>query len=146
MLVVAKQAGTDLAVSRESNAVAVSAKGLRDRGDNPDLAAPLPRDHRVDVSEGLLEGRRVSGYLDWICLRISLPETTWSLPSLPGVKGHELDEAHDDVLIQGKFGQLHDFVVVKPPNNHSVDFQGGEANRLGQLYRFEHFRLDRHDR
>ena len=141
MLVVAKQAGTDLAVSRESNAVAVSAKGVRDRGDNPDLCctpAKGPSGGCLGGVAGGEAGERGFG--------LGLPENLTARndvvlgPSLPGVKGHELDEAHDDVLIQGKLGQRHDFVVVKSPNNHSVDLQRGEANRLGQAYRFEHFR------
>src|SRR6184192_333947 len=48
-------------------------------------------------------------------------------PGASGIEGHELDEAENKIVIEGKLRESFDFMIVNVANNNGVDLYRIEA-------------------
>ena len=141
MLAETEKAGANFAVGSQTDAVAVAAKRLADRRDDPDFASALPKRPAGGCLGEVASGERDEGHVRADLLDdFATGDNMIPLPRLSCTQWHELDEAHNDTLLGGKLGQAHDLVVVEAANDHCVKLYRGEAQRLGRADRLEHFR------
>ncbi len=102
-----EQAGADFAVGGEADAAAGSAEGLGDGGDDADFAGAVGRSRSGGRFRWLrAAGSSTRGRMRPMRATISLRGTTISgVQRRSFFKGHELDEADDDVFLRGRSGQ-----------------------------------------
>src|ERR1051325_6220385 len=140
MLSDAEKAGADLAVRGQSQAIAMAAERLADRGDDAELASTVGegptfgggrwifRCHRTQIEGGLEAGQHLAARHDHFLE-----------PGAGGIKRHELDEAKTQVVLAGKLRQRPEFMVIQSANHHRVDLDGMEAKFPGQTNGAQNF-------
>ncbi len=132
MIVLAEEAGADLAVGGEADARTVAAKGLGDGGDQADFTGRAVG--KFILARGF--AFRV-GNLHQRPLRVDAPvnflggDHQFARPVAVGVERHEFDEAHDYTAVAGEGGEGFHFVFVEAANEDGVDFRGAERRILG---------------
>src|SRR5579863_8710381 len=134
VVVLAEEAGADLAVGGEADARTVAAEGLGDRSDQADFAGRAVGE--FVFARGL--AFRV-GNLHQRPLRVDAPVNfvgrnhQFARPVAVGVERHEFDEAHDHAAIAGEGGEGFHFVFVEAADEDGVYFRGTERRVLGSV-------------
>src|SRR5260221_6215565 len=132
VIVLAEEAGPDLAVGGEADARTVAAKGLGDGGDQVDFTGSAVG--KFILARGF--AFRV-GNLHQLPLRVNAPvdflggDHQFARPVAVGVERHEFDEAHDYTAVAGEGGEGFHFVFVEAADEDGVDFCGAERRILG---------------
>ena len=117
-----KQTVSHLPFGRQSQAIAIAAKGLRDRIDEADAAAAI----------GVREiGRRLAGIVDW--QRLERPDFVVNdlpnlraakhlvvIPMMFGIERHVLDESQFQAVLAGELRQRHDFLFGDAANRNRI--------------------------
>src|SRR5450432_2238448 len=113
VIVLAEQAGAQLAVGGEADARAVTTEGLRDRGDQTDLTggiigeAVLARGFAALVRDLLQRPAGMNALVD-----LGSGNHRTARPQVVGIQRHEFDEAHDYAALPGKSSEVFDLVVI----------------------------------
>ena len=131
VIVQAKKAGADFAVGGEGEAVAWTAEGFADGGDEANFTLPF-----FAVLEppagcgggGMFHsgGFEIEGGLEAF-EDFAAGDDVFALPSATRVEGHKFDEAHHQCLIERELGEDFEFVIVEIANDDGVNFYGREA-------------------
>src|SRR5260370_35135323 len=126
MVVIAEQAGAELAIGGQPDAGAMAAKGLGHRGDQADFT-------RCAIGKAVF----ASGFAVLVGDLFERPAGVYTLvnfrgrnnqaacPVALGIEEHKITKAVDDAGFEGMISKGLDFVVVDAPNKNSVDFGGG---------------------
>src|SRR5205823_127015 len=124
------QAGAQMTLGRQANAIADPAESVADRGNHADPA-------RSTVSKP--ESGRGCGPLIFNGLQCELAvdglddlATCYHAvhrPDAVGIERHELDEADLVSLAAGQRGEVQDFVVVAPAHHDHVELDRAEPGR-----------------
>ena len=127
-----EEAGADFAVGGEADAGAGAAEGLCDWGDDADFAGGVGESVAACGFAGVVGSERDEGE-DGLDAGDDFCEgdDDFGCPEAALFKGHELDEADDDVVLTGEVGEGFDLVVVESAEKDAVDFDGAEAGDLG---------------
>src|SRR3989454_4141764 len=128
MIVLAEQAGAELAIGSQPDAGAMTTEGLGHRGDEADFAGGA-------ISEAVFAGgfAALVGDLFERPVRVDAAvnlrgrHNEGARPVAVGIERHELYETHDDARFAGKQSKGFDFVVVDAANQDGVHFGRRQA-------------------
>ncbi|MBA7591802.1 hypothetical protein ES708_33968 [subsurface metagenome] len=136
-LIVAQEAGAQLAVGGQPQSVTVKAKVLAHRGDKADGA--------LSVGESKVFGGPVAHAGQ---TGLQLAQSINRLFHIAGgdelgrfilpVDRHQLDKAHVPLLVDGLGGEIEHLVVVDPRYHHHVELYRFQPHPPRRLYAFEH--------
>src|SRR5713101_1302897 len=122
MVVLAEEAGAELAVGRQADAGAMAAKGLSHRRDEADFAgcavseAVFARGLAALVGDLLERPTGMDALMD-----LGGRNNKAASPMAVGIERHEFDKAHNDAGFAGVGSDSFDFVVVDAADEDGVD-------------------------
>src|SRR5438128_8548191 len=139
MLLDGEQAGPQVTLGGQPDAVANFAEGVADRGDDPDstlatVAKPESRGGGRTLIGHRLERKLAVDRLD----DVAAGDDAVHGPDAVGIEWHELDEADLIALATGEAGEVDDLVVVAAAHHDHVELDGAEASHAGGCQATEH--------
>ena len=134
-----KQAGANVAISSQADAVALAAERLGYRGNDSKFRLAIAERPTGCRLCSVLSGQGSDGDFGLNSFQnFAAGHNVFALPRSAGVQRHKLDHPHHDVFLHGEMGQCPNLVVVQAANDDGVDFDRSQAKRLGQADGFEH--------
>src|SRR5581483_3664918 len=135
----AEEAGPNLSVGREPNAIAMTAERLTDGGNNPDLAAAIGKGpalgsrRGVPITDGMeLETIAEAGE------QLASGDDQFFEPRASGIQRDKLDKTHGQRAFVAELSEVLDFMVVEAANDDGIDFDRVKSELLGQPDALQH--------
>ncbi len=118
-----EQAGADFSVAGDADAAAVSAEGMRDRGDDADFTDAVVeavtagglRARVRDFNQRTVLGHAGENFVE--------RDNSVRRPGASFFERHEFDEAHGDAFFAREHAEGDDLIFVETAHQHAIYFQ-----------------------
>src|SRR6202041_1494651 len=133
MIEVGKEAGANLAVGRETDTAAGTAKSLRYGGDDADFPHTIVESVAARGFTGVVGGQshqraKAVELVDHLLQR----NDYFRGPQAVFFERHELDKANNHALVAREAGKGNDLVIVEAAQQHTVHFDRAQPGTLGR--------------